>query len=416
MPDLITLSNGVRLYVDPMPGLESAAVGIWARAGTVDEAADEGGVAHLLEHMAFKGTRKRSARAIAEEIEAVGGHLNAGTSYQRTGYYARVLKPDMGVALDILADILVDPLFDAEELAKEREVVVQEIGEASDTPDDAVAELLQAEAFKGAALGKPILGTVESVRGHDAARLRGFMRRLYGPQNLLVVAAGAVDPDMIARFIEDSTPKGAGAAAPSRAAQGYEGGAAHDPRDIEQTHIAVAFPAVGARHADFYATRVFAEALGGGMASRLFQTIREERGLAYSVYAYADCYDDVGVVGAYAGTDADKAAEATALIRAGIEASARDLSQAELDRARAMLKSTLLMGLESPMGRIETAAAQAFTFGAPLSPAAMRAQLDAVTLDDVKRCARRALDGAPSLAIVGPCAFDTARRTIGAAA
>lgn len=418
MAELITLSNGVRLFVDPMPGLESAAIGVWAKAGAVDETEEESGVAHLLEHMAFKGTGRRTARQIAEEIEAVGGYLNAATSYQRTGYYARVLKNDIALAIDILADILTDPLFDETELGKEKEVVVQEIGEAWDTPDDAVHDLLQGVAFRGQSLGRPILGSIDSVRSHGRERLRAFMERLYRSDNLIVAAAGAVDADQIARAVEARFPRAA-APAPNAARQApsYLGGLAFDDREIEQTHVALAFPGVSARHEDFYATRIFAEALGGGMASRLFQTIREDRGLAYSVYAYADCYDEVGIVGAYVGADAANAETATALIRTELQAMTENLAQSEIDRARAMLKSTLLMGLESPAGRAETAAGQIATLGRPIAAAEIRERLESVTIEDVRRCAARALsEGPASVAVVGPADASAIVRAAGAPA
>lgn len=404
MAEMLTLANGIRLFADPMPGLETAAVGVWAKAGAIDEQEDESGVAHLLEHMAFKGTRRRTARQIAEEIEAVGGYLNAATSYQRTGYYARILKGDIDLAVDILADILTEPLFDASELEKEKEVVVQEIGEAWDSPDDAVHELLQGVAFRGQTLGRPILGTITSVRSHDRARLRSFMDRLYRPDNLIVAAAGALDPDRLARAIEARFPKSpAPPAACGRPSPFYCGGVAYDDRDIEQTHIAVAYPGVSVKHEDFYATRIFSEMLGGGMASRLFQTIREERGLAYSVYSYADCYEEVGVLGVYVGSDEANAKTAAELIRAEIGAMAEAVTQAELDRACAMLKSTLLMGLESPAGRAETAAGQIAVFGRPIPANEIRERLDAVALDDVRRCAARSFAaGGASLAIIGP--------------
>lgn len=415
MAELRTLSNGVRLCVDPMPSLETAAVGVWTKAGAIDESPEENGVAHLLEHMAFKGTHRRTARQIAEEIEAAGGYLNAETSYQRTGYHARVLKGDVELALDIIADILNDPLFEEGELEKEKEVVVQEIGEAWDSPDDAVHEILQGVAFSGQSLGRPILGTIDSVRSHDASRLRAFMDRLYFPSNLIVAAAGAVDEDEIARVIEARFPGSGLKQRGPRAAPVYKGGVGADERDIEQTHIALAFPGVCARHEDHYAMRIFAEALGGGMASRLFQTIREERGLAYSVYAYAHGYDDVGIVGAYVGADAAHAVEATALVRSEIEAVERDLTQKEVDRARSMLKSTLLMGLESPYGRADAAAAQVSTFGRLVSPAEIRDRLDRVTLEDVRRCARHVLTaGAPSVAVVGPADIGAVAKAVGA--
>ncbi|MBB5518669.1 M16 family metallopeptidase [Amphiplicatus metriothermophilus] len=416
MTQVSVLSNGVRVAVDPMPELESAALGVWADAGAMDEAPEENGVAHLLEHMAFKGTTRRTARAIAEEIESVGGYLNAATSYQRTGYYARVLKNDVPLAFDILADILTDPLFDEGELAKEREVVAQEIGEAWDSPDDAVMDILQAEVYRGQPLGRPILGSLETVRSHDRARLRSFMDRLYGPENLVVAAAGAVDPDRFLALVERHFAElKAPAPRPARAKPAYTGGARRDARDIEQIHLAVAFPGVSVRHEDYFATRVFAEAFGGGMASRLFQVIREERGLAYSVYAYADCYDDTGVVGAYAGADPAQAETILKLMRGELEKAAESFSEAEAARARAMLKSTLLMGLESPMNRIEAAAAHLFAYGRIVPPDELRARIEATTAADMRRCAGRALEaGPPSLAAVGPGDFARLAAAIGA--
>ncbi len=415
MAEIRTLANGVRLFVDPMPGLESAAIGVWARAGAIDESLEENGVAHLLEHMAFKGTRRRTARQIVEEIEAVGGYLNAATGYQRTGYYARILKDDLPLAFDILADILSDPLFEESELAKEREVVVQEIGEANDAPDDAVGELLQTLAYKDQPLGRPILGGVETVRSHTPQRLRAFMQQLYRPEDLVIAAAGAVDADAIERLaVSHFGAHAAGGRGAARAKPRYVGGAAHDARDIDQTHIMLAFPGVSARDDDYFATRVFAEAFGGGMSSRLFQKIREEKGLAYSVYAFAECYDETGIVGAYAGTDEENAHEAVRLVREELEAAAGGMTQAEIDRARALLKSTILMSLESPHNRIETAAAQIMTYGDILAPGSLLARLDAVTAHDVRRCAERALQGgAASLAVVGPASFGALRDVFG---
>jgi predicted Zn-dependent peptidase len=352
-----------------------------------------------------------ACRAIAEEIESVGGYLNAATGYQRTGYYARVLKSDVATAADILTDILADPLFEDTELEKEKEVVVQEIGEAWDTPDDAVHEMLQAAAFKGQPLGRSILGSESSVRGHSRQSLRLFMGRLYKPDNMLVAAAGAVDEDVVAGLFEKRFGKDVAVAdLPSRANPHYVGGVARDERDIEQTHIALAFPGAGLRHDDYFATRVFAEALGGGMASRLFQTIREERGLAYSVYAYADCYDEAGVVGAYVGTDEGNARESIELVRTEMSALAEAVTPEELARARAVLKSSLLMALETPMGRIENAAGQIFAFGDVLSVSQIGERIDSIGAHDVMRCAERALhSGPPSLSVVGPGDFDRLR-------
>ncbi len=390
-----------------MPGLMSAAVGVYARAGTVDEAPRENGAAHLLEHMAFKGTGKRTARQIAEEIEAVGGYLNAGTGYTRTGFYARVLCADLARGLDILADILGDPLFDRGELAKEQEVVLQEIGEAADQPDDAVMELLQALSYGDHALGRPILGTEETVTAQTPATLREFMARTYRPEQLVVAASGGIDAKRFSELAAAAFGDWASAApgSPRKPAR-YQGGRRHDARDIEQTHIALAFPGAAVTDADYFATRVFVEALGGGMSSRIFQSVREERGLAYSVYSFADAYEDTGAVGVYAGTDAENAAEAIGLIRRDIEALAAAPTAAEIDRSRAMLKSTMLMALESPSSRIETAAGQLYAHGRLIAPEEVAARLDAVDAAGVRAVAEKAIGGIASLAVVGPGDFD----------
>jgi predicted Zn-dependent peptidase len=403
---ITTLPNGVRILSDPMPGLESAAVGIWFGAGAIDETQEESGVAHLLEHMAFKGTPRRTARAIVEEIENVGGYLNASTGYSRTGYYARVLKDDLALAMDILADIVANPLLDPAELDKEREVVIQEIGEADDTPDDAVMEMLQRLSYGEHALGRPILGDEASVRSHGGARLKGFMQRCYAPQKTIVVASGAVESAGFEALVERYFSSVASADRPRREPRPvFRGGAQHDERDIEQTHVALAFPGAAILDADYFATRVFSEALGGGMSSRIFQSVREDRGLAYSVYSFTDSYDETGAVGVYVGADADKAGEAVAIIRGEIENLARSATRAEIGRAKALLKSTILMGLENPLSRAETAVGQLLTHGRLIDPQELAARLDAVTLADVEAVAAKALRGEPAVAVVGPADF-----------
>lgn len=414
--EVMSLANGVRVVTDPMEALESASIGVWFQAGAIDEKGDEHGVAHLLEHMAFKGTKTRTARQIAEEIESVGGYLNASTGYSRTGYYARILRQDIGTAIDILADILTNPVFDPGELAKEREVVIQEIGEAADVPDDAVMDMLQTLSYGIHALGRPILGTVESVSSHTGESLSAFMTRCYAPGELIVAASGAIDPGQVAALAEKSFGGRERRLRPPRAPRpAYVGGASHDRREIEQTHIALAFPGAAVRDADYFATRVFVEALGGGMSSRIFQAVREERGLAYSVYSFTDSYDEVGAVGAYVGTDKENAAEAVALIRKEIAGMAEAPTMQEIDRARALLKATLLMGLESPATRTETAVGQLYSHGRLLPPAEIKERLDAVTLEDIRAVAAKALAaGRPSLAIVGPADFEAVRAALSA--
>lgn len=403
MSKVHNLPNGVRVVIDHMPSLETAALGVWAHAGSVDERDEEHGVAHLLEHMAFKGTQRRSARALAEEIESVGGYLNAATSHQRTGYYARILKDDLALGVDILADILQNPLFDTEELAKEQEVVIQEIGEAADTPDDVVFELLMDACWQRNTLARPILGTPQTVRAQTPASLRGFMDRCYGAGDLVLAAAGNVDAKA---FLSLAEQKFGGVEAlaplPKRTAPAFQGGVREGVRDIEQTHLALGFPGVASTDADFFAARIYADVLGGGMSSRLFQSIREERGLAYSVYAFSDSFEQCGLFGAYVSADENQIAEASRIIRKEMEAMTETVTQVEIDRARAMLCSSLMMGLESPAARIESAAGQLFTLGKLTYPDEIIHRLEAVTIDDVKRCATHALSGATAIAMVGP--------------
>lgn len=400
---LHTLANGARLVVDPMPSLESAALGVWVRAGSAHETADEHGAAHLFEHMAFKGTTSRTAVEIAEAIENVGGYMNASTSHQRTAYYMRVLKDDALLGLELLADIVRQPRLDETDLEKEKEVVVQEIGEAADAPDDVVFDNLQAASWGEHPIGRPILGTAQSVRGQTTGSIRAYLGRNYVPSEIVIAAAGRVDEDALVKsagaLFGDWSAAG-DARAESRA-PAFIGDRRQDARSIEQTHVAFAFPGAASVDDDFFATRVFADALGGGMSSRLFQEIRENRGLAYSVYAFADGYDDCGLVGAYAGADHDEVGEIAAVLRAEMEGLADAPRQDELDRARAMLRSSILMGLENPAARAEAAAGQLIVHGRLFSVEEMNARLDAVSIDDIRRCAARALEGPFSLSIVG---------------
>ena len=413
MSELHTLPSGLTVFVNQMSGLESAAIGVWAQAGSVDERAGEHGIAHLLEHMAFKGTETRTARDIAEEIEAVGGYLNAATSHQRTGYYVRVLKDDIALGVDILSDILINPVFGDAEFAREKEVVIQEIGEAADTPDDVVFENLQMISWGNHPLARPILGTPQSVRGHTAESMRAFMARGYQPKKMIVAAAGAVDVDDFLGRIEKAF---AGLKTQdecnTRTAPEFTGGVKHDGRDIEQTHIAVAFPGVSSRDDDFFAARIFAEILGGGMSSRLFQKVREERGLAYSVYAFSDSYDDCGLIGCYAGADADDIPGVAALFREELNAMTGAVDADEIARARSMLRASMLMSLESPAARIESAAGQLFRDGHIMSADEITARLDAVAESDIRRVAASASEGPVALSLVGAVDVDRTAKAL----
>ena len=303
------LKSGIQVVTDTMPHLESASLGVWVNAGSRDERRDENGIAHCLEHMAFKGTRRRSARQIAEEIEAVGGDLNAATGAETTAYYARVLKADVPLALDVLADILSEPAFDRQELLREQNVIIQEIGAAADTPDDLIFEHLQVVAFPDQPLGRSILGTTKTVKSFDGAKLREYLGRNYRAPDMVVAAAGAVDHQAVVAEVERrfASFNGPARAAPEPASFG--GGSHVEKRELEQVHIALALPGVAQTDPSLFSLQVFTSVLGGGMSSRLFQEAREKRGLCYSIYSFHAPYSDVGMFGLYAGTDAADASE-----------------------------------------------------------------------------------------------------------
>ncbi|WJY20199.1 pitrilysin family protein [Fontisubflavum oceani] len=350
---LHTLANGLRIVTEHMPGLQSAALGIWVNAGGRHERVEQNGIAHFLEHMAFKGTARRSALQIAEEIEDVGGYINAYTSRETTAYYARVLKDDVPLALDLIADIVLNPAFDPHEIEVERGVILQEIGQAADTPDDIIFDWLQEVAYPEQALGRTILGPTDRVRGFGQTDLTGFVAEHYGPGQLILSAAGAVDHDEIIRLAESIfghlPPCGQKHPEPGQ----FAGGERREVKTLEQAHFTLALEAPGYRSDDIYTAQIYATALGGGMSSRLFQEIREKRGLCYTIYAQVGSYDDTGMTTIYAGTGAEDLPELAHLTMDEIKRAADDMSQAELDRARAQMKAGMLMGLESPSARAE---------------------------------------------------------------
>ncbi|MGL5113976.1 MAG: M16 family metallopeptidase [Beijerinckiaceae bacterium] len=402
IPKITTLPSGLRVATLAMPHVETASLAIVAGAGSRDEHADEHGLAHFLEHMAFKGTRRRSARAIAEEIEAVGGDINAATSVETTAYTARVLGADIGLGMDVLSDILTDSLFDAEELEREKGVVLQEIAAVDDTPDDLVFDLLTETAFPGQEIGRPILGTPDAVKSLDATRIRGFLGREYAAQNMVVAAAGAVEHDEILREAEVRLSGFATSTARERKSARYVGGEHRLVRKLEQSHVTLGFAAPSHHDPDFYAAQVFVNAVGGGMSSRLFQEVREKRGLAYSVYGFLWGYADAGMFGIYYGAS-DKTAKEAMTVSLDCLLDAREsISEAEVARARAQLKVSLLMALESSSARADQMARHLLAYGRLIPTAEIVAKVDAITPEDVMRVASRILGAPPTLAAVGP--------------
>ena len=401
--EVTRLPSGIVVVTDAMSHLETAALGVWIGSGSRDERPDEHGISHLLEHMAFKGTSRRTARQIAEEIEAVGGDLNAATSIENTAYYARVLKADVPLALDVLSDILSDPSFDPEELQREQNVIVQEIGAAEDTPDDLIWDRLQDTAFPGQPIGRSILGTPITVRSFDRARLAAYLARNYRGPDMVVAAAGAIEHQAIVGEVERRFVGFAAHPAPVPEPARFLGGSHIEARELEQVHVALAMQGLPQRDPNLYSLQVFTNILGGGMSSRLFQEVREQRGLCYAIYAFHAPYSDTGMFGLYAGTDAADLPELMRVVVGEINAAAETINEAELARAKAQMKAGLLMALESSSARAEQLARQIFAWGRPIALDELVGRIEAVTVEGA-RAAGRALiaRGRPALAALGP--------------
>ncbi|MDX2308937.1 MAG: pitrilysin family protein [Hyphomicrobium sp.] len=400
--EVTRLANGLLVVTETMAHLETTSLGVWVAVGSRHERPKEHGLSHLLEHMAFKGTTRRTAADIAVEIEAMGGELNAATGVEATAYYARVLKGDEGTAFDIIADILKGSVFEDGELAKERDVILQEIAGALDSPDDIAYDLLHDAAYPGQAAGRPILGTPKSVKAIFAPDLKGFLSKHYSPSRMVIAAVGAVRHDEVLRHVEalfgglialDGVPED-----PAR----YVGGVRVNARRFEQSHLLLGFRSPSYLDPGFFSAQVLSGLLGGGMSSRLFQEVREKRGLCYSVYSSAWGLKDTGMFAIHTASGAQQLDELSDVVIAELERLAADSpSEAEVARSKAQLKAGLLMSLESSSARAEQLARQLLFHGRVLEIAAIRDAVDRVTPDDVRATAAEIFASTPSLAIVG---------------
>ncbi|ALN73001.1 pitrilysin family protein [Aureimonas sp. AU20] len=403
--EITRLSNGLTVATETMPTLESAALGVWVKAGARDETEREHGIAHLLEHMAFKGTTRRTARQIAEEIEDVGGELNASTSVETTAFYARVMKNDVPLALDILSDILLDSRFDEEELEREQQVVLQELGAAEDTPDDIVFDHFQQCAFESQVIGRPILGTRDSVRSFTPEDLRNYLKRHYGPDRMVVSAAGAVShQDIVDRVSAAfgaeiaSSPGGI-----ERTPALYTGGEFREERDLSDAQMVLGFKGRPYYQRDFYSAQVLSIILGGGMSSRLFQEVRETRGLCYAISAFHWSFSDCGIFGVHAATGEEELAELAPVIVEELVRAAEGITEKEVVRARAQMRSSLLMSQESPASRAGQIARQLMFNGAIISNTELLDRLAAITAERLAGLAQTTfVDAVPTLAAIGP--------------
>ena len=397
-----TLDNGLRVATDFMPHVETVSLGVWIGVGTRNERQEVNGVAHLLEHMVFKGTARRDARQIAEEIETVGGHLNAYTGRENTAYLAKVMKGDVPLAVDLLSDILQHSVFDQEELQRERAVVLQEIGQALDTPDDIIFDLFQSAAYPDQPLGQPVLGRPDVVAALTREALIDYLGTHYRGGDMVLAAAGNVDHDAlvdIAGAAFSALQSGTNTV-PTDAR--YSGGEYREDRELEQVHLVLGFRGASFHDADFYDQSVLSNLLGGGMSSRLFQEVRERRGLAYSIYSFGSSFTDNGIFGIYAGTGEREAAELVPVICGELARLAATLSEEEVMRSRTQLKASLLMSMESTGMRCEQLAQHLLIFGRVIGVDELTARIDAVDAQAASAAAGRLLTSRPTFAAMGP--------------
>jgi predicted Zn-dependent peptidase len=391
--DVSVLESGLSVVSHHMPQVETVALGVWTQAGSRDETPNQNGLAHLLEHMAFKGTPTRSAFDIAAQIEAAGGDMNASTSMEKTAYYARVLKDDWLLALDVISDIVMQPKFEADDLALEKSVILQEIAAAKDTPDDLVFDLAQAAAWPNHPLGRDILGTPETVSQFACEDLTAYRQRHYTAGRMVVSAAGNLDHDQLVDAASKALSGVRAGPQPDRQPPGFTSARTLVKRPLDQVHQVLAFPAVGYHDKDIYAAYLTASILGGGMSSRLFQEARERRGLCYSTFAYVSAYADAGLMQIYAATAHDKAAEFAAVAADIAHSLEQSVTAEELERARAQVKASLVMSLESPSSRADQIARQYLSYGRVPEVSDILSRIDAVERCDISRIARSIFHG-----------------------
>ncbi len=410
-----TLDNGLTVVSHTMPHLKTVSTGVWVASGSRHERENEHGVSHLLEHMAFKGTSRRSPQQIAEEIEQVGGDLNAATSLELTAYYVRVLEGDDALAIDLLADILTEPALDAEELEREKEVVLQEISGIQDVPDEIAYDLVQEAAFTEQSVGRPVIGTPESVSAFTSTDLKSVLKRQYVPSRMVVSAAGAIRHDDLVRHARAKFGGLADGVGEDGQPARFVGGVRGSERAFGQSHLLFGFESPSYSERRFYACQVFSGILGGGMSSRLFQEAREKRGLCYSIYSSAWGLIDGGMFNVHAATGEEQLDELRSVIIDELHRAAGSGPESrELERAKAGLKAGLLMGLESSSSRAEQMARQIIGFGRLFDANELIDNVEAVTSEDVRLFAESiATANNPAVAVVGcgDASTDIARET-----
>ena len=399
--EMHVLSNGLTVAVDPLPSAEFVALGLYAMIGSRSEPEHLNGLAHVVEHMVFKGAGSRDTRQIAEAIEDVGGVINAWTARDQTVFYGRTLAKDAALLAELIADFLRAPHMDSDHLEREKTVILSELGEATDSPDDLVHDHLFEAAFDGQPLGRSVLGSEETLRSITADDCRNWIRDELVPSRLILSASGKVKPAEILRLAERLFGDMANWPGVPIGAAEFTGGVHNDRREFEQAHWSLALPGFAASDPRLPALSVFVQALGGGMSSRLFQELREDRGLAYSVSAWQQAYADTGLVAMSCAADRTKAVESMNLARTVLSDAVETLNENEVNRARAQLEAGLLMSMESAQGRADQMARSIEVFGRVLSVEELQSQLAAVDAASARAAGAALLDGRAAVASVG---------------
>jgi predicted Zn-dependent peptidase len=405
MVTIETLPNGLRLATESMPHVRSVSVGVWLTRGSRHESDVESGVAHFVEHMLFKGTTTRSAQVIAQTIDSIGGQLDAFTSKEYAGYYIKVLDDHLPIAIDLLSDLVMRPAFAPEDIEREQDVILEEIKMVEDAPDDLVHEVFAQQFWSRHPLGRPILGTPETVESLDAARLRSYFSRTYLASNLIVAAAGHVEHAALKGLIEAAFGDlPVGGLSFEDTPPSVTPGVVVRQKDIEQCHVCLGTSSYAQTHGDRHALYLLNTILGGSMSSRLFQHIREDRGLAYSVFSNLTSYSDAGAITVYAGCATEKVGEVVDLTLAELRALRQDLVPSdELQRAKDHLKGSLMLSLENTSSRMSQLARHQIYFGRHFSLDELLRSIDDVTREDIRRVAAELFQESTVMAtVVGP--------------
>ena len=402
MINISTLNNGLCIVTQNMPGLETVSMGIWNFVGGRDELENINGVAHLLEHMAFKGTTTRSALQIAETIENVGGDINAYTSKEITAYYVKLIAEDLPLGIDILTDILQNSIFAEKELNRERGVILQEIGMYLDSPDEMIFDYWQEKAFPNQPIGRSILGKTDIIKNISRDEVKNFMMSHYNPKKMIISAAGKISHDEFVEAIKKSCTNLPQGTENGRLQASYQAGEYREQKKLEQIHLLLGFEGIDYHHDDYYSLMIYSSLLGGGMSSRLFQEIREKRGLVYGISSFSSAYSDTGVFGIYLGTGDSQIKELIPVLCDQLNTSSDSIAEKEINRGKAQLKASLLMGRESAFRRCEVAARQLIVFNRVIEPPEILRKIDEVNIETVKRIAKKIVSRPITISSIGP--------------